>query len=133
PAGGLPDQYRVGPDGQAEPGELGELWPGDREPEPALVRRPPRPSRWDQGRSASLWRGVPAREPPGNGHAGWEQPDPRPGAARRDLTRPAAWGARSGWPAQRAPHRVARRRCRAARPDSGLRAGLPDAKRRTRR
>ena len=34
-AGRLRDEHRLDPDGQAEPGELGQLRPGDREPGPA--------------------------------------------------------------------------------------------------
>ena len=69
PAGRLPDEHRLDPDGQAEPGELGRLRPGDREPRPAGVRRPARPGRRHQGRPAGLRRRLPAGELSGDGRS----------------------------------------------------------------
>ena len=92
PAGRLPDEHRLDPDGQAEPGELGRLRPGDREPGPARVRRAARPGRRDQGRAAGLRRRLPAGEPPGDRHAVGLAADPRPGAARGDVRTPPSAG-----------------------------------------
>ena len=61
PAGRLPDEHRLDLDGPAEPGELGRLRPGDREPRPPRLRRPARPRRRDQGRPARLRGRLPAR------------------------------------------------------------------------
>ena len=88
--GRLRDQHRLDLDGQAEPGELGQLWPGHREPGPAGVPRPARSRRRDQGRAAGLRGGVLAGQPPGNLDARWRSPDPRPGAP--EGTSPASSG-----------------------------------------
>ena len=93
PAGRLPDEHRLDPDGQAEPGELGQLRPGHREPGPARVRRPARPRRRHQGRPAGLRRRLPAGQPPGDRRcAAAIAADPRPGAARGDVRRSPARG-----------------------------------------
>ncbi len=82
PAGRLPDEHRLDPDGQAEPGELGRATasgPRTRTCPPFVVL--PDPGRRDQGRPARLRRGVPAGELPGDASIrGGDEPDPRPPA-----------------------------------------------------
>ena len=135
PAGRLPDEHRLDPDGQAEPRELGRLRPGDREPGPARVRRPARPRR--AGSRA-------ARPPTARGscrRATRGRVDPRRRRARSSTSSPPDGStsptdqrrvARPDRPAQRPPPRGARRRRRARRPGSrptswptGCRCGRP--------
>ena len=66
PPGRLRDEHRLDLDGQAEPGELGQLRPGDREPGPARVPGLARSRRRDQGRPAGLRGGLLAGQPSGN-------------------------------------------------------------------
>ncbi len=109
PAGRLPDEYRLDPDGQAEPRELGRLRPGHREPRSARVRRAARSRRRHQGRAARVWRRVPAGELPGDRHALGLAADPRPGAAGGHVRRRAAQDARPDRPAERpSPRRAGR-------------------------
>ncbi len=84
--GRLPDEHRLGPDGQAEPGELGRLRPGHREPGPAGVRGAAR-SRWrHQGRSAGVWCRASCR------------PAIRERLCGRDRGRSSTWRHRRGCP-----------------------------------
>ena len=125
--GRLPDEHRLDPDGQAEPGELGRLRPGHGEPGPARVRGPARPGRRHQGRPAGLRCRLPAGELPGDRHAVGSPADPRPRAAGGDDRRRAAADPRPDRPPERPPPRRAGRRLRALGAHPGVRAGLPDA------
>ena len=108
PAGRLPDEHRLGPDGQAEPGELGRLRPRHGEPRPARVRGVARSRRRHQGRPAGVRRRVPAGQPPGDRHAVGIAADPRPGAAGGDVRRRPAPDPRPDRPVERPPPRRAR-------------------------
>ena len=119
--------------GKPSLGSWVELWPGDREPGPARLRRPARPRRRHQGRPAGLRRGVPAGDLSGHRHA-------RRGRSRSSTSaRPRACPAERQrrtldliGQLERPPPRRPRRRRRARGADPGLRAGLPDAERRPR-
>ena len=71
-------------------GRVGHLRPGERESEPARVRRA-REHAGHQGRAAELECGVPAHDLPGDAVPLARQPDPQPQATRRHGgRRPAA-------------------------------------------
>ena len=82
PAGRLSDEHRFGPDGPAEPRELGRLRPRDREPRPARLRRPARPSA--AGSRAARRPTAPAScRPATRGPtSGAARPDPQPPSPR---------------------------------------------------
>ena len=67
PGVGVPDEHRLDPDGPAEPGGVGELRPGHREPQHAGVRRHARPRRLAEGGLARVGQRLPARGVPGHG------------------------------------------------------------------
>ncbi len=85
---GLSDEHRQHPDGPAQRRQLGRLWPGQREPRPAGVRRPARSRRRTQRRPARLGQRLPARHLSGRHDAARRAAHPAPRARSRNISLP---------------------------------------------
>ena len=105
----------------------------DGEPGPARLRGAARSGWRYQGRSACLRCRLLAGESSGYGHAVGFAAHSRPGTSRWDVRHRPAPDARPDRQAERPPSRRAGRRHRARCSHPGVRAGLPDAIRRSRR
>ncbi len=81
----LHDEHRAAPDGVPLRRLVGDLWPGEREPGPARVRRHERPEgpRPPQRAGRQLGRGVPAGGLPGDAPAAQGAADRQPRTPRR--------------------------------------------------
>ncbi len=117
--------------GQPSVGSWVALWPGEREPRPAGVRRPARSGRRPEGRPARLGQRLPAGDAIRASRCGRAstpilhlQPQPAISRPQQRATLDLVQRAQP-----RAPGR-ARRRRRAGGPHQRLRAGLPHAGRR---
>ena len=106
---------------------VGDLWPGDREPESAGLRRAIGSSRRADWRGAKLGCGLHAGGVSGNAISHLGRPDHRPVAAARRDPRSAAGAARSVGRTGAGPSSAVARRHRAGRALGELRAGLPHA------
>ena len=84
---GLSDEHRQHPDGPAEPGQLGQLRTGDRERQPAGVRRAARSGRRPEGRPAGLGQRLPAGHVSGHDLSARSDADSRSAPQPRDRRR----------------------------------------------
>ena len=128
-AGAVPDEHRDGPDGVPLRGVVGDLWDGDREPEPAGFHRDVRFSRPrdPQVAGVGLGFGVPARCLPGDSGSEPRHPDRQPASARPADRPDAASAAAADHPAESGAPGAFAGTGRTGGADPELRAGGADA------